>query len=437
MVNTADLINRGLQHVWNPGTQMKDFETCSPLVVEKAKGSYLYTTQGPVIDAISSWWCKSLGHGHPAVLQAMQEQAQQFEHVIAANTTHPALVELAEELANISGNQHMFFASDGATAVEIAMKLAIHAKQIKGETDRNQFIALKNSYHGESLGTMSISDLGRYKQPYAHFGVKCHFIDNIPYVANNQDPLWNNCDTHWQAILPELEAIADKVCAIIVEPLIQGAGGILCYSPDFLRKLFAWAKANDIYFIADEIMTGIGRTGSWLACDHAGITADMTCLSKGLTSGAMPLSCVALSDDIYTLFYAPHNSGKSFLHSNTYSCHAVAVRAALATIKTFREEQILQQANALGQLMLQQMTQLAEQTGKLVNVRGIGAVVAADLVTNNKDRIGQQFYQQALKLGALMRPIGNTIYWLPALNTDKETIGKLAQITLESIESLY
>ncbi|MFA6303622.1 MAG: adenosylmethionine--8-amino-7-oxononanoate transaminase [Legionella sp.] len=425
------LIAKDLQHIWHPCSQMKDFETCPPLVVTRAKGSYLYTNKGPLIDAISSWWCKSLGHGHPAVLAAISQQLEYFEHIIGANTTHACLVELAELLAEITGNQHAFFASDGATAVEIAMKLAIHGMQIRGFKDKNQFIALKNSYHGESLATLSISDLGIYKAPYSGFGVSCHFIENIPYINTVDDDLWLNCDSHWHSILSQIEPIKDKVCAVIVEPLIQGAGGMLCYSQDLLKKLAQWAKVNDIYLIADEIMTGIGRTGTWLACDKAQVHADLVCLSKGLTSGALPLSCVTIDKAIYELFYADYNEGKSFLHSNTYSCNALAISAALATIKTIKNEAILEKTQALGTLMLEQLNEVARLSGALCNVRGIGAVVAADLI--GSERMGNALYQEALELGALIRPIGNTLYWLPPLNTDTETIGKLSEITLQSI----
>jgi adenosylmethionine-8-amino-7-oxononanoate aminotransferase len=437
MVNNSSLIDRDIKHIWHPCTQMKDFEKHPPLVVQRAKGSYLFTDRGPVIDAISSWWCKSLGHGFPAVIDAISQQLNRFEHVISADTTHPLIVELAEQLANMSGLQHVFFASDGASAVEIAMKLALHATQLKGHTSRNHFVALKNSYHGETLGTLSVSDLGLYKKPFAGFGVNCRFLQHIPYVTNRDDPLWSNCEQEWSLIYHDLEAIKSNVCAIIVEPIIQGAGGMRCYSADFLQKLAAWAKLNNIYLIADEIMTGMGRTGKWLACQHAGITADLVCLSKGLTAGAMPLSCVLIDSPIYNLFYNDFEMGRSFLHSHTYSGNALAVSAALATIKTMQNEGINQQAEELGLCMRHYFSDIATQTGKLSNVRSIGAVVAADLEENGNPRIGYQLQQEALQRGALLRPLGNTLYWLPPLTTDEQTIGKLAEITLNSIKAIY
>ncbi|MGQ3892251.1 adenosylmethionine--8-amino-7-oxononanoate transaminase [Legionella sp. CNM-4043-24] len=437
MVNNHAVIEKDLRHIWHPCTQMKDFEQCPPIIVYQAQGSYLETCRGSLIDAQSSWWCKSLGHGHPAVLAAIKAQLDSFEHVIAANTTHPAMASLGEKLAEICGREHAFFASDGSSAVEIAMKLALQAKQIQGQTERRDFIALKNGYHGETLGTLSVSDLGLYKKPWEGFGVNCHMLEDIPLVSGPQDPLWTNAEGHWQRILPALEQLKSRVCALILEPLVQGAGGMRCYSADFLYRLAAWAKSNDIYLIADEIMTGMGRTGTWLACQHAGVEADLICLSKGLTSGTIPLSCVMIDQSIYSLFYDDYSKGKSFLHSHTHSGNSLAISAALATITAMQTESINQQAAELGLFMLEQFQAIARSCGKLSNIRSLGAMVAADMVDSGRPRTDFAFYQEALKQGALIRPLGNTLYWLPPLNTDTKTIVKLAEITLNSIHAVY
>lgn len=436
MVNHSELLQQDLKHVWHPCTKMKDFEQHPPLIVREAKGSYLYTDRGPIIDATSSWWCKSLGHGFPAITEAITEQLRCFEHVIGADTTYPAMVELAENLSEISRLQHVFFASDGASAVEIAMKLALHGAQRQGYTSRKQFVALQNGYHGETLATLSISDLGLYKKPYEGFGPECHFLQHIPYVANLDEPLSHSCALEWPLIEKQLEAVKANVCAIIVEPIVQGAGGMRCYSVDFLRQLATWAKINNIYLIADEIMTGFGRTGKWLACHHAGIVPDMICLSKGLTSGALPLSCVLIDNPIYNLFYNT-STENSFLHSHTYSGNPLAVRAALATIKAIKTEGIIQKANELGACMIQHFSAIAKQTGKIKNIRSVGAIVAGDLEEWGNQRISYEIRQVALSRGALIRPLGNTLYWLPPLTTDAQTIEKLAEITLDSIEDVY
>jgi len=437
MVNVKNLIHRDLEHVWHPCSQMKDFKQCAPLVVERARGSIMHTTQGPIIDAISSWWCKSLGHNHPAITAAISEQLTRFEHTIGANTTYPELVALAEKLAEITGLQHAFFASDGSCAVEIAMKLTLQANQIKGQTARNQFIALQNSYHGETFATLAVSDLGLYKEPFKNYCQTSHFLQSIPYVTGPHDPLWHDAQEAWKSIEQQLAPLSTTTSAIIVEPIVQGAAGMYCYSPDFLRRLAKWARNHDVYLIADEIMTGFGRTGKWLACEHANIKADIVCASKGLTSGTLPLSCALISHDIFNLFYDDYETGRAFLHSHTFSGNALAVRAALATIQVFEKEAINEQATTLGEHMLKAFQDVATQSGKITNIRAVGALVAGDLVGPPNQRIGFALYQEALKLGALLRPLGNTLYWTPPLTTNSEIIGQLAEITLQSIKNTY
>ncbi|KTD36292.1 adenosylmethionine-8-amino-7-oxononanoate aminotransferase [Legionella nautarum] len=431
------LIERDLNHIWHPCSQMKDFQQCPPLIVNHAQGSYLYTDKGPIIDAISSWWCKSLGHGHPAVIAALKEQLDSFEHIISAHTTHSALVEFGEKMAEISKLQHVFFASDGSSAVEIAMKLALHANQLKGRPQRNEFISLQNSYHGETFATMSVSDLGIFKKPYEGYGVQCHFLKPLPYVSSKNDPLWKDSGEYWPTILEQLEKIKHSICAIIVEPIVQGSNGMRCYSADFLKKLAHWAKQHEIYFIADEIMTGLGRTGKWFACEHAEVKPDLICLSKGLTSGSIPFSCVLVDHPIYELFYDDYEKGKTFMHSHTYGGNALAISAALATLNVMETEKLIERAQQLSQIMQQQFHELASITGKLTNIRSVGAIVAADLVDCGTKRTGFQLYQEALELGALLRPLGNTLYWFPPLNIENKTIEKLAEITLNSIRRLY
>lgn len=437
MVNIERLIQRDLKHVWHPCSQMKDFEHFPPFVVYDAKGSYLHTNQGKIIDAISSWWCKSLGHGHPEVISAIQQQLLSFEHVIAANSTNEKIIELAETLSAITKRQHVFFASDGSCAVEIAMKLAIQACQHKGQNRRLEFASLKNGYHGETLAALSVSDVGIYKKPFQHFGLNCHFLQSIPYVTGKDDQLWHDSSSEWAKALLFLEPIKERLCAIIVEPIVQGAGGMLCYSADFLKKLALWAKRNEVYLIADEIMTGFGRTGTWLALEHGEVNADFICLSKGLTSGSIPLSAVLIDNPVYELFYDDYHSGKSFLHSHTYSGNPLGVSAALATIRFMQSNRIIEKANETGSYLCERFTSVAQQSGKLSNIRSLGAWVAGDLECTEHERFGFEIYQEALKRGAFLRPLGNTIYWLPPLTIEHDTIDKLAEITLDSIHAVY
>ena len=430
-----EIIAKDLAHIWHPCTPMKTFEEYPPLIVTQALGSYLETSAGTVIDAISSWWCKSLGHRHPRIIAAIQEQLKHFEHVIAANTTHKSLALFGEHLAEITHKQHVFFASDGSSAVEIALKLVLHAKQLQGQAQRYSFIALENAYHGETLGALSVSDLGIYKKPYQGYGVSCNILRHIPYVTGPEDPLWINCENVWPALLQQLECCKTTACAIIIEPIVQGAGGMLCYSADFLYRLAQWAKVNDIYLIADEIMTGIGRTGAWLAAEHAAIDPDIICLSKGLSAGALPMSCVAVDQAIYTLFYHTNTADGWFLHSHTHSANALAVAAALATLQVITEMHLLSRAVILGQQMRCAFVEISALTGGcLKNIRSIGAWVAADWENPSHPHLNAKFVDIALKNGALLRPIDNTLYWLPPLTTEDHTIDQLFEITLQSIQ---
>jgi adenosylmethionine-8-amino-7-oxononanoate aminotransferase len=432
MVETEELINLDLKHLWHPCSQMKDYETFRPLVVERAYGCYFALADGrKVIDAISSWWCKTLGHNHPRLKAALFTQANRFEHVLLANTTNDVIVQLSQRLANLMPTLNkVTYASDGACAVEIAIKMSLHARHIAGDHRRNRFIALKSSYHGETIGALSVSDVGLYREPYKPLLFDSHFISQIPYVLTTNDPLWQDCSDIWPQIEASLTPYIETTTAIVVEPIVQGSAGMLIYSQDFLRRLREWSSKHGIHLIADEIMTGLGRTGKMLACKHAGIIPDFVCLGKGLTSGWLPLSAVITHNEVYNHFYDDYEAGKSFMHSHTFAGNALAASIALEVLKIFEEEKIVEHASVLGNMMHSAMQDIAQVTDKLTNVRSIGAIVAADLICETPGRrLGYEVYQRAVKLGALIRPLGNTIYWLPPLNMDMGTLEQLKEIT--------
>jgi adenosylmethionine---8-amino-7-oxononanoate aminotransferase len=433
-----NLINRDRQHIWHPCSQMKDYDAFPPLVINKAYGSYIELKDGRrIIDAISSWWCKSLGHNHPRLKMALNAQLNKFEHVIFANSTYETIVQLSEKLGQLCpGLNKVFYASEGSSAVEIALKMSLHAQQLLGQNQRIQFTSLENGYHGETFMALGLSDLGLYRQAYEAHLIKPNFIKNIPYVHSSSNPIWNDCSAMWPDIEKQLEIQAENLAAIIVEPIVQGAGGMKLYSQDFLRRLSKWTKAHGIYLIADEIMTGLGRTGFALACQHAQIKPDFICLSKGLTSGWLPMSAVLTQSEIYNLFYDDYSSGKSFLHSHTYSGNALAAAVALECLNILEDEQIFKQVREKEIILKNLMYEVQNKTEKLINIRGIGAIIAADLLLKEKEknqRIGYQIFQKALKMGAWLRPLGNTIYWLPPLNISLPTLKELCDITKFSI----
>ncbi|WP_342227630.1 adenosylmethionine--8-amino-7-oxononanoate transaminase [Rickettsiella endosymbiont of Rhagonycha lignosa] len=434
-----DHINRNRQHIWHPCSQMKDYEAFPPLMIKKAYGSYIELTDGRrIIDAISSWWCKSLGHNHPRLKAALQAQLECFEHVIFANSTYEIIIQLSEKLGNLCpGLNKIFYASEGSSAVEIALKMSLHAQQLLSQNQRTQFTSLQNGYHGETFMALGLSDLGLYRKAYEAHLIKPNFIQNIPYVHSSSDPLWNNCSAIWPDIEKQLEKQEANLAAIIIEPIVQGAGGMKIYSQDFLRRLRKWTQTHGIYLIADEIMTGLGRTGQALACEHAKIKPDFICLSKGLTSGWLPMSAVLTHSEIYNLFYDDYSSGKSFLHSHTFSGNALAAAVALECLNILKVEEIFQQVREKEIILKKLMHEVHDKTERLTNIRGIGAIIAADLQlseTEKNQRMGYQIFQKALQLGAWLRPLGNTIYWLPPLNTPLFVLEELKDISILAIK---
>lgn len=429
------IAERSLQSLWHPCSQMKDYELFKPLIVRKARGSYIELENGKkIIDAISSWWCKSLGHNHPQLKSALLTQLEKFEHVIFANTTHEIILELAEQLIALTQTlTKVFFAGDGSCAVEVAMKMSLHSRQILKQSKRRRFLALSNGYHGETAGALSVSDVGLYRNPYSAMLFSVDYITPV-YVSGPEDPLWMDIGDCWLAIEKQLDLLAPELTAVIVEPIVQGAGNMQVYSADFLKRLRAWTTAHNIHLIADEIMTGLYRTGPAFACEHAGIEPDLLCLGKGLTSGWLPFSAVLVKEEIYALFYADYAAGKNFLHSHTYCGNALGASVALATLEVMKQENIPARVQIMQSILKDNMQFIAEKTGRLTQVRGIGAIVAADIITDSlKQRAGYAVYQKAVKLGALLRPLGNTLYWLPPLNTDLATLTELKEITQASL----
>lgn len=427
-----NLVERSLKHIWNPCSQMKDYEDHPLLVIKSANGALVELENGQqLIDAISSWWCHSLGHRHPKLQAALLAQMQKFEHVIFADTTYEAIVKLSEKLAGLTKTlKRMSFASDGSCAVEIAMKMSLHARYLQRDKKRSRFMALENAYHGETGMALSVSDLGQFKAPYEQGVLPQFFLKGIPYVSGIDDPLWLDCSTVWPHLEAQLNQHKDILTAVLVEPIVQGSAGMLIYSQDFLKRLRLWTAQHNIHLIADEIMTGIGRTGLPLAFQYAEIEPDFMCLSKGLTSGVLPFSVTLTTDSIYELFYDDHEKGKSFFHSHTHSGNALGASVALACLEVMESENIYKRVQDNALFLRGLMQEVIEETQVLTNLRSIGAIVAADLVNPKKmPRLGHRVFLEAIKQGAILRPLGNTVYWLPPLNIEREVLLDLQKFT--------
>lgn len=466
---------------WHPCAQMHDYEAFPPVEVASALGSVIALADGSeLIDGISSWWCKSLGHRHAGVAAAVAAQAQRHEHVITANTTTPAIVSLCERVLAacngfgaepIAGSSacwgpdapagkppgpfgRCFFADNGSTGVEVALKMALQAQQQRGQPQRTKLAALGNGYHGETAGAMSVSDLDLYSSPHGPLMVPVTKLPAPEPRTGPDDPRWLDAAQEWPALEAALNAEADTLAAVIYEPVLQAAGGMNLYSPDLLTRLRGWADAHGVFLIADEIAAGFGRLGPMLASHLAPApdpgfrrawcfaAPDFAVLSKGLTGGYGPMSMVVTTDAIYELFYDTYASGRAFLHSNTFAGHALGVAAALAALDAYATEGVRENVEAVGARLHAGLRAAAAERRTLTHVRRLGMVLAADLRRadgerlNPADRTGYAVYQAAVRGGALLRPLGDTMYLFPPLNTDAAVADRLLATLLHAVDAV-
>ncbi len=340
------------------------------------------------------------------------------------------------------GLDKVFYCDNGSTAVEVAMKMSLQYHAQTGNPGKNQFAALKNGYHGETIMTLAAGDLGLYNSPFVSMLPAIDHLGHIPYVSGQDDPLFMNAESVWPEIKDFLDKKAGCLAAVVFEPIVQGAGGMLIYSPDLLKRLRKWANENNVHLIADEIMTGMGRTGHCLASEYADIIPDFVLLSKGLTGGWVPMAVTLTSTAVYDVFYDDYNSQKAFMHSNTYCGNALACAVGVEALNIYEEEKIFERVQKDGPGLKERMSRIAKKTGLLRNIRGIGFIAAADLCDEKNRpfekglRMGYQVYQEAVKMGALLRPLGDTIYFLPPLNIPGHVLDELEDITLKAIKKV-
>ena len=439
MTDPRSLQERDLRHLWHPCSQMKDYEDFPPIEITSAQGSIIHTEQGELIDIISSWWCKSLGHRHPQIHAAVHKQMESFEHVILANTTNKPIVELCEKLVEMCPEyQRVFFVDSGSDAVEVAMKMSLQYHRQTGNAQRQNFMSLKNGYHGETILTLATGDCGLYGEPFERLMPKIIKIEEIPYLNTREEWQKNaDIDQQWKLIEAQLEPVKNTLSGIVFEPILQGAGGMFFYSPKLLQKLRAWTSENGIHLIADEILTGMGRLGHARACEIADVVPDFSVFSKGLSGGFSPLACVMTTDHIYEAFYDDYESGKAFMHSNTYCGNGIGVAASLAALNIYQQEKTFERVRRDEQFLVDCMQEVADATGCLTNVRGVGFIAAAEIKDKYQGkRLGYAVYREAVKRGLLLRPLGNTVYFLPPMNTSKELLQKTIGLTVDSLRSV-
>lgn len=444
-LDNATLAARDLRHIWHPCTQMRDHETIPMVPVVRGEGAWLIDADGRrYLDCVSSWWVNLFGHANPHIAAALTDQAQTLEHVIFAGMTHPPAIELAERLVAITPArlQRVFFADNGSAAVEVALKMSFHYWRNIGRGGKTRFIALSGSYHGETLGALSVSDVGLYRSTYAPLLLE-------PILAPAPDSFQAEAGESPQAMaarcLRELESIlqrhAHETCAVIVEPLVQCAGGMRMYHPDYLAGLRRLCDHFEVHFIADEIAVGFGRTGTLFACEQAAVAPDFMCLSKGLTGGTLPLSVVLTGDEIYQAFYDEYHSGKAFLHSHSYTGNPLACRAALATLDIFRDQPVLERNRELAAHLAHRLQPLRDHP-HIGDVRQTGMIAALELVADKTgrrpypaaERRGLQVFLHGLKRECLLRPLGNVVYFMPPYVVDEGMIDHMVDVAIEGIE---
>ncbi|OIR08947.1 adenosylmethionine-8-amino-7-oxononanoate aminotransferase [mine drainage metagenome] len=435
--SNSDLLERSLSAVWHPCTQMKRHETLPLVPIARGEGVWLYDLDGKrYLDTVSSWWVNLFGHCNPRINAALADQLGKLEHVMLAGFTHEPVVQLSERLRTLApaGLGHCFYGSDGASATEIALKMSAHYWRNTGRPQKTEFISLQNSYHGETLGALSVTDVALFRDAYGalikqNATVPCPDWRNAEAGESAEDYALR-CATALEAHLQEHHA---NIAAFIVEPLIQGAAGMAMYHPVYLSKARELCSKFNVHLIADEIAVGMGRTGTMFACEQADIRPDFLLLSKGITGGYLPLSVVMTTDDVYRAFYADETA-RGFLHSHSYTGNPLACRAALATLDIFAEDDVLDVNRAKAAFFNRIAQPLRDHPG-VRNVRNTGMVWAFEVDTPHAD-FAQRCFSLGLQHELLLRPMGNTVYFMPPYVIREDEMQFLVTHTLKVIDRL-
>jgi len=431
------LLKRSLAAVWHPCTQMKSHERLPLVPVARGAGCWLYDADGRrYLDAISSWWVNLFGHCHPRINAALTDQLGKLEHVLLAGCSHEPVVELSERLACATGGAlgHCFYASDGASAVEIALKMSFHYWRNRGNPAKTRFVSLAGSYHGETLGALAVTDVRLFKDTYAPLLMASSQVASPDWrLAEKGESAYDYAVRCAGALERHLERHHGESAALIVEPLVQGAGGMAMYDADYLRRARAICDRYGVHLIADEIMTGFGRTGTFFACDQAGITPDFLCLSKGITGGYLPLSVVLARDAVYQAFY-DDDVARGFLHSHSYTGNPLACRAALATLDLLEEGGVIESNRARSSRLTAAARPIAQHP-RVRAFRNTGMIWAFEVETDDPS-FARRFFAAALERELLLRPLGNTVYFMPPYVITDEEIELLATRTRALIDAL-
>ena len=443
--SVKDLKQRDLEHIWHPCTQMKDHEHLPMTPIKKAKGVWLEDFEGNrYIDAISSWWVNIFGHSNETISNSIKAQLDQMEHVLLAGFSHEAVIKLSEQLVEITPEplQKCFYADNGSSAIEVALKMSFHYWKNVGKTKKTKFVNLSNSYHGETIGALSLGDVALYKEVYEPL-----LLDVITVISpdsynrevgENEAAFAKRMFTHMEKTL---EQHHEEICAVVVEPLVQCAGYMRMYDPVYLSMLRKACDRYGVHLIADEIAVGFGRTGTLFACEQANISPDYMCLSKGLTGGYLPLSVVLTTNKIYDAFYDDYEKLTAFLHSHSYTGNPLGCAAALGTLELFKSRDVMGDNQKLSQEFARQCDRFNHHPN-IGDIRQHGMITAVEMVKDKntkqpfpwQERRGVDVYKYGLQNGALLRPLGDVIYFMPPYVITPEEIKMLVDVAEKGIE---
>jgi adenosylmethionine-8-amino-7-oxononanoate aminotransferase len=422
--------------IWHPFTHSAlDLE---PLFIERASGAYLYTRDGrQLLDAISSWWVTLHGHAHPAIADAIAAQAHKLEQVIFAGFSHEPAEELAQRLSKLlpSGLEHIFFSDDGSTAVEVALKMAVQYWWNLGRTEKKEIVALEHAYHGDTLGAMSAGADSPFSAPFESLRIPVHRVHSAYCfrcpVGLTRDQCQIDCLDQLRKLLA---ARSGAIAAIIVEPLLQGAGGMIVHPAEFLQGIRQLCDQHHVLLIADEVLTGFGRCGKMFACEIAGVNPDLMCISKGLTGGFLPLGATLCTRTVEEAFAVPDRR-RTFYHGHSYTANPIACAAANASLGIFETEPVFDRIRSLQQVHAERLSSFRQHPA-VANVRSIGTVAALELRADDPGYLSSlraRLYDFYLRQGVLLRPLGNVVYILPPYCVTTEQMHHVYDVIEESL----
>jgi adenosylmethionine-8-amino-7-oxononanoate aminotransferase len=439
------LVQRDLSVLWHPCTQMKDHESLPLIAIKRGEGIFIEDFDGNrYLDAISSWWVNLFGHCNPLINEAIKQQLDTLEHVMLGGFTHEAAIDLSEKLLKVApkGLSKCFYSDNGSSAVEIALKMSFQSWRNQGQLKKTKFVSLENSYHGETLGALSVSNVDLYKKTFSPLLFEGFSVPSPDCYEREIGESWEAYSTRqFAAMETVLAEHAEEICAVIIEPLVQCAGNMRMYHPIYLTLLRAACDRYEIHLIADEVAVGFGRTGTLFGCEQASISPDFLCVAKGLTGGYLPLAATLTTEKIYETFYDDYEKLTGFFHSHSYTGNALGCRAGIATLGIFQQQNIIQQNQKLSAMMAKAVAHFVDHP-HVSEVRQTGMIVAIEFVKHKPSRMpfpwqerrGLKVYQYALTQGVLLRPIANVVYFIPPYVITEAQIQHLAQVAWDGIQ---